>query len=74
LLVTLDIATWLSQYIEIRGIGLFNNDKSHSKFLRNSASLVVVYIAIIYASMVEREIIVCLADFHDTAPPAKVKT
>jgi len=30
--------------------------------------------AIISIFMVEREIIVCLADFHDTTPPTKVKT
>ena len=74
LLVTLDIDTWLSQHIEVRGIGLFNKGKSHSKFLRNSASLVAVSKAIIYASIVECEIIVCLKDFHDIATPSKVKT
>ena len=74
MLVTLDISIWLSQCIGIGGIGLFNNDKSHNTFLRNSASLVALSKSIIYASIVEREIIVCLADFHDTAPPAKVKT
>jgi len=74
LLVTLDITTWLSQCIGIRCIGLFNNGKSYKKNLRNSASLVAVSKTIIYASMVEREIIVCLAYFHHTAPPAKVKT
>jgi len=73
-LVTLDIATWLSQCTEIEGIDLFNNGKSHNKFLRNSVSLVAVSKAIIYAYMVKCEIIVCSADFHDTVPPAKVKT
>ena len=72
LLVTLDITTWLSQCIEIGGIGLFNNGKSHNKILRNSTSLVVVSKARIYAFMVECEIIVCSTDFHDTV--AKVKT
>jgi len=47
---------------------------NHNKFLRNSTSLVAVSKKIIFASMVEREIIVCLADFHDIAPPVKVKT
>ena len=74
LLVTLDIETWLSQCIEIEGIDLFNNDRSHNKFLRNSISPVVVSKAIIYASMAKGEIIVCLVYFHDTASLVKVMT
>jgi len=51
LLVTLGIATWLSQCIGIGGIGLFNNEKLHNFFLRNPASLVVVSKAIIFYFM-----------------------
>ena len=40
----------------------------------HTASLIAVSKAIIYAFMVEREIIACLTDFHDIAPPTKVKT
>ena len=71
--VTLDITTWLSQCVEIGGIDLFNNDKSHNKFLRNWASLVAISKTIISYSMIDREIIICLADFHDIVPLRKVK-
>jgi len=74
LLVTLDITTWLSQCTGIEGICLSNNGKSHNKFLRNSVSLVALSKAIIFASLVEPEIIICLTDLHDNAPPVKVKT
>ena len=68
------MATWLSQCIEIGGMGLFYNGKSYRNFLINSASALAVSKAIISASMVDHEIIDYLADFHDTAPPSKVKT
>jgi len=55
-------------------MGLFYNGKSYRNFLINSASALAVSKAIISASMVDREIIDCLADFHDTAPPPKIKT
>ena len=56
-----------------RYIGLVNNSKSHNKYLRNSASLVAVSKTIISYSMIDREIIICLADFHDIVPLGKVK-
>jgi len=68
------MVAWLSQCIEIGGMGLFNNGKSYRKFLINSTSAVAISKAIISASMVDREIIDCLVDFYDTAPPRKVKT
>jgi len=47
---------------------------NYIQLLRNFASTVAISKALIYASMVDHEIIYCLAYFHDIAPSPKVTT
>ena len=68
-LFTLIITVWLSQFMEMAGIGFSTTGKSIRSSRSHSASAAVVSNAVSYASIVDFVKMVCLQDFQETAPP-----
>src|ERR1700761_5989753 len=66
------IADWLSERI---GIGVVIEPKiSDRRFLNQIASFAAWVRAIYSASVVDKEIVSCLFDDHETAPPLSINT
>jgi hypothetical protein len=65
---------WLSQYIEIGGIGFSTNVKSMNNSLSHSTSIVALSSATSSVSMVYNVKIVYLQDLHETIASTKVNT
>ena len=74
LLLTLAIATWLSQHIDTNRVGLVYKGISAKRFLSHSASELAFSKVINSASIVDRVMQVCWADFQEIALPPRIKT
>ena len=69
LLLALAIATWLSQSIDTNRVGLVHKGISAKRFLNHLTSELAFSKVINSASIVDRVMQVCLADFQETALP-----
>ena len=74
LLLTLTIATWLSQHIDTCGVGLVHKGIFAKRFISHSTSELAFSKAINSTSIVDRVMQVCLTDFQETALLPRMKT
>jgi len=72
LFLAIAIADWQSQCIDTDVVGFIPNGMFAKMFFNHSASLPAISRATNSDSIVDLAIMVCLADFHVTAPPPSV--